>query len=37
MSSRAGLSPMLKTMLVLGEHWLDYYYRADEPAHTTAA
>ncbi len=26
-----------KTMLVLGEHWLDYYYNVDEPPEATAA
>jgi pyrroloquinoline quinone (PQQ) biosynthesis protein C len=26
-----------KTMLVLGEHWLDYYYRADDAPAVTAA
>jgi hypothetical protein len=26
-----------KTMLVLGEHWLDYYYNVDEDPAVTAA
>ena len=26
-----------KTMYVLGEHWLDYYYNVDEPPSATEA